>query len=234
VTLVSAPGAATTFAAILSFTLRQEGVREEVGDTGYVDHPLDPGGATNWGITQDSYDAYRNGQRLALQPVRLLRRPEVDQLYHANYFRAVGGPQLLAAGRHRLALVAFDWGTNAGVVRGARYLQSALGVAVDGRVGPGTLAAAAALDAAGELAAVGRYLELRALHHRARAAQPSPFGGRTLTPAEAAAELGRRALVPPAPRADQVAFLRGWLARCRANARACGVPFAPAYTPAPA
>ena len=39
------------FERALTFVLRWEG--------GYVDHPADPGGATNYGVTQRTYDAWR-------------------------------------------------------------------------------------------------------------------------------------------------------------------------------
>ena len=52
------------FAASLPFILRWEG--------GFVDHPADRGGATNKGVTQRVYDAWRARQGQAPQSVRLI------------------------------------------------------------------------------------------------------------------------------------------------------------------
>ncbi len=51
-----------SFADSLPFILRWEG--------GYVNHPADPGGATNRGVTQKVYDAWRAKQGQAAQDVR--------------------------------------------------------------------------------------------------------------------------------------------------------------------
>jgi Glycosyl hydrolase 108 len=222
---MTAPAAADRrpFATALAFTLWQEGVREALGDTGYVDHPDDPGGATNWGITQGAFDAWRRSRDEPRADVRELRRPEVDALYERNYWREVRANLVAGAGRPHLALAVFDWGVNGGVVRARRYLQAALGVAIDGEIGPKTLAAVAACD---ERATVGRFLALRAVHHRVRAAVAVP--GYASTDA-ARGHLEYLRLIPPTPNASQRIFLRNWLARCRANAHATGAPIAPTF-----
>ncbi|MFC0282395.1 glycosyl hydrolase 108 family protein [Camelimonas abortus] len=52
--------AASTYKEALSAVLKHEG--------GYVNHPADPGGATNRGVTQRVYDAERSGVVCLLGP----------------------------------------------------------------------------------------------------------------------------------------------------------------------
>lgn len=113
----------------LPFVLRWEG--------GYVNDPADPGGATNKGVTQAVYDAWRAGKKLPKQSVRLLTSTEVEAIYEARYWNACKCGGLPAP----VDLVVFDSAVNCGVDRACRWLQRALGVAEDGDIGPRTLAA---------------------------------------------------------------------------------------------
>lgn len=65
-----------------------------------------------------------------------------DAFYYENYWV----PLRCAKLPEGLDLVVFDWGVNSGAPTAARRLQAALGVHVDGRIGPVTLAAAQAAD----------------------------------------------------------------------------------------
>lgn len=122
------------FAACLAEVLAQEG--------GYVDHPKDPGGATNMGITQATLSDWRD-RPVSKFEIRTLTRAEAVAIYRARYWDAVRGDDLPAG----LDLVAFDPAVNSGVRRGVQWLQRALGVAADGRVGPVTLSYAHSADA---------------------------------------------------------------------------------------
>lgn len=70
----------TNFEQALAFVLQEEG--------GYVDDPHDPGGATNFGITQHTYDAWRTKQGLPLQSVQLISQDEVSTIYKEEYWDA--------------------------------------------------------------------------------------------------------------------------------------------------
>lgn len=50
---------------------------------GFVDHPADKGGATNKGITQAVYDAYRQTNR---RSVKFIEDNEVRDIYQSNYW----------------------------------------------------------------------------------------------------------------------------------------------------
>lgn len=123
------------FDKALKFTLQWEG--------GYVNHPNDPGGETNFGVTKATYDAYRKSKKLPLQSVKFITITEVKDIYKNNYwFRAycdrVKNPNL--------AIVLFDTAVNFGVRRANLWLQKSLGVKEDGEVGPETLAKLAQAD----------------------------------------------------------------------------------------
>lgn len=83
-----------------------------------------PGGArdpnpTMRGITQRTYDAYRQQQGLPLQSVRLLSDAEHEAIYYANYWRLGGCPVV----PWPLALVHFDACVNHGVGNARKLLR---------------------------------------------------------------------------------------------------------------
>ena len=108
-----------------------------VHEGGYVNHPKDPGGATNRGVTQAVYDAYRKTRGKAGQSVKFITDEEVNAIYKFQYWDRVQG-DLLPAG---LDYAVFDFAVNSGVGRASKYLQAVLGVAQDGQIGARTLAA---------------------------------------------------------------------------------------------
>lgn len=107
---------------------------------GYVNHPKDPGGATNKGVTQAVYDAYRKVNGLATQSVRYIADDEVGAIYQKQYWKLVRGDSLPAG----LDYAVFDFAVNSGVSRANKYLQRLIGLTgddVDGLIGNQTLAA---------------------------------------------------------------------------------------------
>lgn len=109
---------------------------------GYVDNPNDPGGATNFGVIQRTYDAWRDAHGLPRRPVREIERDEVRAVYWQRYWLAARCDELPTG----VDLAHFDAAVNTGTRRAAKLLQRALGVAVDGVIGPVTLAAARSRD----------------------------------------------------------------------------------------
>lgn len=99
---------------------------------GYVNHPSDPGGETNWGITKTT--ALANGYT---GPMRSLTRDQAKEIYRVAFWQRVSGDKLPAA----LAFQLFDASVNHGIGNGVRMLQRAAGVADDGKLGPVSLAA---------------------------------------------------------------------------------------------
>lgn len=109
---------------------------------GYVNHPKDPGRATNMGITIGTLSDWR-GKPATVADVKALTRAEAREIYRARYWNAVRGDDLPAG----IDLVTFDPAVNSGVRRGAQWLQRALGATPDGKIGPITVSAARAADA---------------------------------------------------------------------------------------
>lgn len=108
---------------------------------GYVNHPRDPGGATNQGVTQKVYDNYRRLKVLPQRSVRHIETHEVEDIYYRHYWKLVDGDNLPAG----LDYATFDFAVNSGVSRAGKFLQRVLGFTgddVDGIIGMGTLAAA--------------------------------------------------------------------------------------------
>jgi hypothetical protein len=109
---------------------------------GYVDHPDDPGGATNLGITHKTLAAWRKVDACSREEVRTLQKDEAKEIYRAHYWNALNCDTLPAG----VDLVAFDMGVNAGVGRSSRMLQEVVSVEKDGQVGPITVGAVNRID----------------------------------------------------------------------------------------
>jgi lysozyme family protein len=136
----------TQLSSSLKFVLLWEG--------GFVDHPSDPGGRTNKGVTQKVYDQWRARQGVAPQDVKDITDEEVQAIYESGYWLAARCDLL----DDPLYLVQFDTAVNMGVGRAVRFLQAAANCPVDGDFGSGTAKAVAACDH-GEI--VVRYCDAR-------------------------------------------------------------------------
>ncbi len=100
---------------------------------GYVNDPRDPGGETNFGISQRSYPKVN---------IKKLTRAGAIKIYKRDYWDAAHCDKLPP----QVAVVAFDCAINQGVGISRRLLQRAAKVHVDGVVGPKTLAAVGKAD----------------------------------------------------------------------------------------
>lgn len=120
------------FAACLKRVLAHEG--------GYGDHPADPGGATNMGITHKTLARWRDVSpwwSLPKSAVKGLAVEEAAKIYRASYWERSKAGEMPAG----LDLAVFDYAVNSGPDRAIKSLQKLLGVVADGQVGPLTLAA---------------------------------------------------------------------------------------------
>lgn len=114
------------FLKALKFTLQWEG--------GFVNDPDDPGGATNFGVTHRTYDAWRkkNGQKT--QSVQKIQTEEVEQIYFEEYWLNGKCDRL----PDDLAIAHFDWCVNHGVSGAIKHLQDVVFAKMDGVFGPRT------------------------------------------------------------------------------------------------
>lgn len=122
------------FRTALAHVLRWEG--------GFIDHPADPGGATNHGVTLATLGDWR-GRPQTRDDVRALTPDEAAAIYRARYWDRCRCAELPEG----LDLLVFNGAVNHGPGQSVRMLQQALGVAADGLIGPVTFAAANSADA---------------------------------------------------------------------------------------
>lgn len=101
---------------------------------GYVDHPKDPGGATNMGITLKTLEAWL-GREVTKQEVKDLDLDVVKAIYKDRYWNKIKGDDLPSG----VDLMVFDFAVNSGTHRAAKFLQRAVGAQSDGLIGPKTL-----------------------------------------------------------------------------------------------
>ena len=87
---------------------------------GFVDHPADRGGPTNWGISEGV--ARANGFNGAM---RDLSRTQAAAIYHARYWDAPG-LDAIAAIAPKLAAEMFDTGVNMGPATAIGFVRRAL------------------------------------------------------------------------------------------------------------
>jgi len=98
---------------------------------GYVNHPKDPGGETNLGVTKRVYEEFGG-----TKDMKDLTVEDVAPIYKKGYWDKMKGDDLPTG----LDLCVFDFGVNAGPGRSAKYLQTMIGTVADGGIGPNTLA----------------------------------------------------------------------------------------------
>ena len=118
--------AAQNYQKCLDMILHHEG--------GYVNHPKDPGGETNLGVTKRVYEDWGG-----TKDMKDLEVEDVAPIYRKNYWDRIKADDLPSG----LDLCVFDFGVNAGTGRAAKYLQTMIGTVADGGIGPNTLRALA-------------------------------------------------------------------------------------------
>ena len=137
------------FESLIGMVLAHEG--------GYVNDPVDPGGATKYGISQQAYPQL---------DIQALTVEQAKDIYYRDWWLKLRCPEIRD---DRVAQKLLDTAVNAGAKTGVRILQRALrdvglSVAVDVVIGPQTLAAANRADPDALLAAMRR---LQAAHYEA-------------------------------------------------------------------
>lgn len=127
----SDPGAAnpetSIFDQAVGFVLREQ------IEGGYVNDPRDPGGETNFGISKRAYPK---------ENIKGMTRDRAIALYKRDYWDKPGCDKLPP----KLAVALFDCAVNQGAGIAPKLLQRAIGVAVDGDIGPKSTKAAHAAD----------------------------------------------------------------------------------------
>lgn len=122
----------SVFDDCLKFELHWEG--------GNSNDPLDPGGRTRKGITQRTYDLWRDNHGLPRQDVWAMTDSECHDIYEEEYWTRAYCTVLEPS----LALMLFDSSVNMGIHEATVLLQIASGAHPDGVFGPETLEKATA------------------------------------------------------------------------------------------
>lgn len=99
-----------------------------------TNNPLDPGGYSRYGLSQRAYPAL---------DLRTITQAQAAEIYRRDYWTAIRGDEL----PDRVAFALFDAAVNVGVTQAVKFLQRAVGVHVDGVLGPVTLDAVRNVDA---------------------------------------------------------------------------------------
>lgn len=100
---------------------------------GYSNDPRDPGGETKFGISKRAYPDVN---------IATLTLDDARAIYKRDYWDRAMCDHLPEA----VAFQVFDTAVNSGIGQSIRFLQRAVGVADDGRVGPLTIRAVQRLD----------------------------------------------------------------------------------------
>ena len=114
---------ASNFEECLNLVLKSEG--------GWVNHPSDPGGETNLGVTKRVWEEYVGHP---VDSLKKLTKDDVAPLYELKYWRPCYC-ELLPRG---LDFIVFSMGVNAGPGRSVKLLQQSIGCVPDGVIGPRT------------------------------------------------------------------------------------------------
>ena len=101
---------------------------------GFVNHPRDPGGVTNLGVTLRVYERWV-GKKISEQDMRSLTPADVAPIYKNEYWKRCKCDDLPSG----VDWCVFDWAVNSGVGRSAKALQGIIGATQDGGIGPMTL-----------------------------------------------------------------------------------------------
>jgi lysozyme family protein len=127
--------AASSYDAALARLLAHEG--------GYSNHPSDPGGPTNFGITIYDYRKYVKSDATAAD-VRAMKVGDAKAIYRTKYWDALRCNDLSAG----LDYAIFDYGVNSGIARAAKVLRRICGIADGDRITDAALTLITKRDAA--------------------------------------------------------------------------------------
>jgi lysozyme family protein len=117
---------------------------------GYSNHPSDPGGPTNFGITLADYRRHVKANATAAD-VRAMQVEVASAIYRAQYWDALRCDELPAGVDYSV----FDYGVNSGIGRSGKVLRRVLGLPdKDYRVTAEVLAALARRDPAAVIRAI--------------------------------------------------------------------------------
>lgn len=114
------------FDKALQLVLKHEG--------GFVNHPRDPGGATNKGVTLQTFRRFFGASK-TVDDLRAITAEQLAHVYRRGYWDKCCCDQLPGG----VDYAVFDLAVNSGPGRAAKFVQAAVGATQDGAIGPHTL-----------------------------------------------------------------------------------------------
>ncbi len=120
-----------------------------VHEGGYTNHPSDPGGPTNFGITIFDYRKYVKPDATAAD-VRAMTLDQAKAIYRTKYWDALRCDELPSG----IDYAVFDYGVNSGIARSSRVLRRVFGLPDGNSVTDEVVAAARVGDARAVIAAI--------------------------------------------------------------------------------
>jgi lysozyme family protein len=139
---------ASNFQECLDLVLKSEG--------GWVNHPSDPGGETNLGVTKAVWEEYVGHP---VKTMKDLTKDDVAPMYALKYWR----PCYCEVLPRGFDFVVFSMGVNAGPGRSVKLLQQSIGCVPDGVIGPRTRELISASNSANLIA---KFSETRREYYR--------------------------------------------------------------------
>lgn len=91
---------------------------------GFVNNPLDTGGATNYGITKAVYEAYI-GRTVTVAEIQNMPIGNAMEIYKSKYWDTIGGDYIKS---YAVAYIIFDQGVNRGPASAIGQVCSVLGI----------------------------------------------------------------------------------------------------------
>lgn len=101
---------------------------------GFVNHPSDPGGATNLGVTQAVWEDWID-RAVSEENMKALTPAKVAPLYREMYWDRIKGDKLPSG----VDYCVFDAAVNSGASRAVKWLQTTIAAVADGMIGEQTL-----------------------------------------------------------------------------------------------
>lgn len=137
-------------------------------------YTVDSGGPTNYGITQNTLDAFNKKNGYSSMNVKDITPDDAKFVAQKQYFE---DPKLDTL-PDRIGVAAFDYSINSGPHQAIKDLQRVVGVKPDGQLGPDTKKAINSyIDQNGEDSLLHNYTERRAiLMHSLIIGNPSKYG----------------------------------------------------------
>lgn len=128
---------------------------------GYINHPNDPGGATNRGIILTLFKRYAAelGLSADIEGLKKLSEDQAKHIYKLQFWDAMSGDHIRD---QQVATIIFDGYVNMGV-SALKIAQRVAGSAVDGQFGPNTIAT---LNAAAGRVFFDTYKDQRIMYYK--------------------------------------------------------------------